>query len=141
MVISENHYCGFVGNVEVDSGLTLYTHKPLFDPSRAYLNFEIGQFWPKNGIFSNYDHFADMADFHKKKLGKCAEGSFEPFSSIWTLSKIPILLKVNFWRRGAKNSHFSKIWFYHFPKIFDLWVKNRNFWVPKKTPIPKLLDL
>ena len=43
-LISENDYCGFVGNVEVDLELTFYTHKPLFDPSRAYLNFEIGQF-------------------------------------------------------------------------------------------------
>ena len=76
MVISENHYCGFVGNVEVDSGLTLYTHKPLFDRSRTYLNFENSRFFPKNAIFSNFDHFADMADFNKKKLGKCAEGSF-----------------------------------------------------------------
>ena len=43
-LIWENDYCGFVGNVEVDLEITLYTHKPLFDPSRAYLNFEIGQF-------------------------------------------------------------------------------------------------
>ena len=74
MVISENHYCGFVGDVKVDSGLTLYTHKPLFDCSRTYLNFENSRFFPKNVIFSNFDHFADMADFNKKKLGKCAEG-------------------------------------------------------------------
>ena len=45
MVISENHYCGFVGNVEVDSGLTLYTHKPLFDRPRTYLNFENCRFF------------------------------------------------------------------------------------------------
>ena len=42
VLISENDYCGFVGNVEVDSGLTLYTHKPLFDRSGTYLNFENG---------------------------------------------------------------------------------------------------
>ena len=44
MLISKNDYCGFVGNIEVDLELTLYTHKPLFDPSRAYLNLEIGLF-------------------------------------------------------------------------------------------------
>ena len=58
----------------MDSGLTLYTHKPLFDRSKTYLNFENGYFFPKNAIFSNFDHLADMADFNKKKLGKCAEG-------------------------------------------------------------------
>ena len=66
VLISENDYCGFVGNVEVDSGLTLYTHKPLFDRPRTYLNFENSRFFPKNAIFSNSDHFADMADIIKK---------------------------------------------------------------------------
>ena len=75
IVILENHYCGFVGNVEVDSGLTLYTHKSLFDCPRTYLNFENSRFFPKNAIFSNFDHFADMAVIIKKMLGKCAEGS------------------------------------------------------------------
>ena len=66
----KNYFCGFVGNIDADSRLTLYTHKHVFDRSRLQFNFENCLFFQKYAHFPFLAKSADMADLCEKKLGK-----------------------------------------------------------------------
>ena len=140
-LISENDYCRFVGNVEVDLELTFYTHKPLFDPSRAYFNFQNCQFWPKNAIFSNYDHFADMADSHKKNYGNARKDHLNPFRTYEPYLTCLLCLKSIFDVVEAKNAIFEKSNFAIFQKYSICGSKIEISGYPKKTSLPKLTFL
>ena len=74
VLISKKYICGFVGNIDADSRLTLYTYKPVFDRSGLHLNFENGLFFPKYAKFWFFNKLADMADYNEKMLEKVVYG-------------------------------------------------------------------
>ena len=70
MVILKSYDSGFVGNVEVDSRLTLYTHKHVFDRSRLQFNFENCLFFQKYAHVPLLVKSAHMTDLFFKTLWK-----------------------------------------------------------------------
>ena len=124
----------FVGNVNAVLGLPWFCYRTRFDASRPNFRSKKGIFFEKR-FFWFFDKSADMADFHKKNVGE---------SCVWIIltriHDIGHIHMVVFSQSQfptspppQKNGHFRTFHLYVFVKIFGLWVKIRNFWVPNKT--------
>ena len=79
---SKIHICGFVGNVDVGSGLTCYPYWTRFRPSRAHFWSKNRDFFLKKWFFWFFDKSAGSADINEKMLGKVVYNLFEPESII-----------------------------------------------------------
>ena len=67
---SKNQICGFVGNVDADSGLTCYPHWTRFRPSRADFRSKNHGFFLEKWFFWMYDKSAGSVDNNEIMLGK-----------------------------------------------------------------------
>ena len=63
-------YYTFVRNVFADLGLPWFSYRTTFDVPRTIFWIKNDHFFPKYDKFHFLDKSANMADFHKKMLGK-----------------------------------------------------------------------
>ena len=139
--ISKIQFYGFVGNVNVHLGLPWFCYRTSFDASSLNFRSKKQRFFSKNDFFDISINRPIWPIFMKKSQGKLC---------------LPILTSCRKYRpylsrqfspnsifdiTPPKTAIFEKSIFDVFVKISRLWVKIRNFWVPKKTPDPHLYTL
>ena len=121
-----------------------------------YLGFAIGPvltplasiFDQKNSVFFSKNDFFDISInrpiwpiFMKKSQGKSCLPPLNPIPYYRPYLSHQFSPNTIFDITPPKTAILEKSVFYVLVKISRLWVKIRNFWVPKKTPDPHLYTL
>ena len=134
-------FYGFVGNVNVHLGLPWFCYRTSFDASSLNFRSKKQRFFSKNDFFDISINRPIWPIFMKKSQGKSCLPPLNPIPYYRPYLSHQFSPNTIFDITPPKTAILEKSIFDVFVKISRLWVKIRNFWVPKKTSDPHLYTL